>query len=59
MASPLQVARSRQAHGFSIKKKNNNNNTENEKSNPSRRWPGRDQSPLPNTKANQNQNSAN
>ena len=36
MASPLQVARSRQAHGFSTKKKKKN--TENEKLNPSRRW---------------------
>ena len=35
-ASPLQVARSRQAHGFSTKKKKKN--TENQKLNPSRRW---------------------
>ena len=60
-ASPLQVARSRQAHRFSIKKKKKKKQrieiepiTSAPAKITSRRWPGRDQSPLPNTKANQN-----
>ena len=62
--SPLQVARSWQAHGFLTKKKN----TENEKLNPSRRWRLAESHHVvsslakrsnPNTKANQTQNSTN